>query len=873
MIFLKKTENIIKIRFFLIFILLAILIPSCSKKIKYNFTPREFEIDTVTRSLVLNKKWISASIRIERLKKKNFFHYYLLGFTYEKQRKSKKALLAYLKATKELPKKAPSRIANNPILKYIKNGKPSVLFPFAAYKVAKIMQPFGLNYGSDMVIRLINENKYLFLKKKILELKIGNYFKQKKWNVALQILNNLLSKGNLFPYFKMGLIYTKMKNYDKAFACYRSILLKSHIPWQRAISARQILSLDKEKRLSRKLSQKNLFDIAEAFISSKRKIEAKVVLKRVWPDFKKIDISKIEKANLVSFLNIFTQLESNSDSFQLKKKNYPKLLNAVRDEDKIEAYNKFYELSFGLYRERKYKKAEFFQSLLLKDLEKYLKKFKGKNKDEINRKLAVHFYKTRALGGIISAIGNKTEKTKKSFLKIITMARQTKIPIPTDNFELLTWKLVQKELSALDYKNAARWLGKFTKQANQAHSPRLLYWKFRTRKNNNSFSDFLSNYYKTLFAGSENFYSVLSLIAGKSDFPAMFSILEDLLKKKNSKFLQKIYNIKSVADSRGKVLLDIFFSQYRAVLQSGFMSKKFLNSFHDNKKQTREKYNFNNDFNDNFKILIKNFELGIGSYKEKKILNAENINKNINDFASWIINDPVVYFTKIFWQMGMVKDAIKILKFHKAQNPGKYYISLISLSRRFKDPYLGLKYTQEYLEQPELRNQNLFSFPGMIKKSLFPTPHKKPVLDSAKKYKIDPFLIWAIMRAESSFRENITSPAGAVGLMQLLPLTGHKIARELGFSPPNLTNPRIAIFTAGKLIHLLSGRFSDNIVWITAGYNAGPLKAFEWLRKSRKMPTDIAIETITFGETKRFVQKVMYNYTAYKGIYGKAIKE
>jgi soluble lytic murein transglycosylase len=137
----------------------------------------------------------------------------------------------------------------------------------------------------------------------------------------------------------------------------------------------------------------------------------------------------------------------------------------------------------------------------------------------------------------------------------------------------------------------------------------------------------------------------------------------------------------------------------------------------------------------------------------------------------------------------------------------------------------------------------------------------------AGKYHLDPNLIWAIMKAESSFLEKAVSPAGAVGIMQLLPVTGHKIAKEMGFYPPDLTNPKVAIYAGGDLIATLSRKFGNNLVWVAAAYNAGILKAYEWKRKTHGLPLDLSVEQISFGETKRYVFRILNNYIVYSGIY------
>lgn len=118
------------------------------------------------------------------------------------------------------------------------------------------------------------------------------------------------------------------------------------------------------------------------------------------------------------------------------------------------------------------------------------------------------------------------------------------------------------------------------------------------------------------------------------------------------------------------------------------------------------------------------------------------------------------------------------------------------------------------------------------------------ISSSAKKYRLDPNLVRAVVIVESGYNERATSSSGARGLMQLMPMT----AQQLGVE--NCFDPKQNIEGGTKYLRYLIDRFGGDITLALAAYNAGPLN----VEKHGKVPP--------FNETKRYISKI---YDIYKG--------
>ena len=149
----------------------------------------------------------------------------------------------------------------------------------------------------------------------------------------------------------------------------------------------------------------------------------------------------------------------------------------------------------------------------------------------------------------------------------------------------------------------------------------------------------------------------------------------------------------------------------------------------------------------------------------------------------------------------------------------------------------------------------------------FPLTHQPLITIHAQNYHIPPELIFAVIRQESGFRDEVISSAGAHGLMQLMPSTAKKVAqskkimyhqaRELFASHKN-----IQLGTA--YLQMLAQVFKAHPVLMAAAYNAGPRQVKLWLRENASQPVDIWIETIPWRETRNYIKNIVAFYLVYQ---------
>ena len=159
---------------------------------------------------------------------------------------------------------------------------------------------------------------------------------------------------------------------------------------------------------------------------------------------------------------------------------------------------------------------------------------------------------------------------------------------------------------------------------------------------------------------------------------------------------------------------------------------------------------------------------------------------------------------------------------------------------------------------------------GEDRKYLFyPLKYKDLIVAQARQSELDPALVAALVRTESSFDPNALSPVGAMGLMQLIPDTGDWIAFRLKeeFDPEMLYDPEFNLRYGCWYLKFLSGRYDGDVKCIAAAYHAGSGAVDKWLEDEAYSSDGRTLSEIPYAQTAKYAETILERYEIYKTLY------
>jgi soluble lytic murein transglycosylase len=142
----------------------------------------------------------------------------------------------------------------------------------------------------------------------------------------------------------------------------------------------------------------------------------------------------------------------------------------------------------------------------------------------------------------------------------------------------------------------------------------------------------------------------------------------------------------------------------------------------------------------------------------------------------------------------------------------------------------------------------------------FALAHRELIEGAARAQKLDPALVFGLIRSESAWVEDARSHADAYGLMQLLPSTAKRMAALEGVAFAGtrpLLDPPLNVRLGTRYLAEVGKRYGDSPWLVAAAYNAGPGRVEQWLGQRGHLPVDVFIETIPFKETREYVSRVL----------------
>ena len=183
----------------------------------------------------------------------------------------------------------------------------------------------------------------------------------------------------------------------------------------------------------------------------------------------------------------------------------------------------------------------------------------------------------------------------------------------------------------------------------------------------------------------------------------------------------------------------------------------------------------------------------------------------------------------------------------------------------------GMNYGRQAV--PSFDSRKFTEVPASVWKVLFPFPYETTLRREAERNEFDPMFAAGLIRQESTFQADAVSHANAIGLMQILPKEGRRLAKErkVRYTKASLFDPTVNIELGMLYIADLS-RATGAPEYAAAAYNAGEDRLALWKGERSYEEIPEFVESIPFTETREYVQIVVRNAGMYRMIYGEGNK-
>lgn len=163
-----------------------------------------------------------------------------------------------------------------------------------------------------------------------------------------------------------------------------------------------------------------------------------------------------------------------------------------------------------------------------------------------------------------------------------------------------------------------------------------------------------------------------------------------------------------------------------------------------------------------------------------------------------------------------------------------------------------------------------------VSDKLFPLHYQDEIARVAEKYGQDAYLVAAMVKTESGFDSQAESPAGAVGLMQLMPETAEWVAGKAGLweggSGPDLKDPVDSLELGVWYLAYLGELYGDGSVTALAAYNAGLGRVDDWIEAAGGRES-FDESDIQYPETRQYVERVEHYRELYQRVHPDAFTQ
>jgi len=157
-----------------------------------------------------------------------------------------------------------------------------------------------------------------------------------------------------------------------------------------------------------------------------------------------------------------------------------------------------------------------------------------------------------------------------------------------------------------------------------------------------------------------------------------------------------------------------------------------------------------------------------------------------------------------------------------------------------------------------------------VRDILYPRRFTDLLVQNLGQGQVDVNVLCGLIRQESFFEPGAVSGAGALGLMQVLPVTARSLAAQMGvknFQAEELRDPAINIRYGVRFFLDRYREYGGNLAYTLASYNAGRVKLKVWMDNLGGLDQDLFVEFIPYSETRDYVKRILANADIYGRIY------
>ncbi|MBA3460053.1 MAG: transglycosylase SLT domain-containing protein [Deltaproteobacteria bacterium] len=241
-----------------------------------------------------------------------------------------------------------------------------------------------------------------------------------------------------------------------------------------------------------------------------------------------------------------------------------------------------------------------------------------------------------------------------------------------------------------------------------------------------------------------------------------------------------------------------------------------------------------------------------------------------------LASDALIERADVLIAAGLVVDAGSELArgevgFLKRHDRGKAFAMLLDRYRKagnFNRPWmLAVSYSGNALNGPPADDAKRWW------ENAYPRAYRELIEKHQALGKNPDGYLYSIMRKESGFNAHVLSYADAQGLLQMIPATTRRVAKELGvpYDAGRLYEPEYNIQTGSWYIGHMLQKFKGQVPLGAGSYNSGPRPVMRWIDQYGDREIDELVELVPYTQTREYMKKVTENYARYRYLYANEV--